>query len=143
MLTGDHWKTAFSSRRSTCKLFNAASKDKDLWKFCLYSYKVRLKVLNLKLRSSERGFAKSRPAARRPTAHGPRPGGPRPTAHGPRPTAHGPRPAAHLFKVRGPRFPRFVVSAILPRMPRCASAACDWYKMDDGEFGFVLQFQSI
>ena len=70
------------------------------------------------------GFAKSRPAARRPTAHGP-------------------RPAAHLFKVRGPRFPRFVVSAILPRMPRCASAACDWYKMDDGEFGFVLQFQSI
>ena len=35
-------------------VFNAASKDKDLWKFCLYSYKVRLKVLNLKLRSSER-----------------------------------------------------------------------------------------
>ena len=56
MLTGDHWITAFSSRRSTCtcKLFNAASKDKDLWKFCLYSCKVRLKVLSLKLRSSER-----------------------------------------------------------------------------------------
>ena len=54
MLTGDYWKTHFSSWRSTCKLFNAASKDKDLWKFCLYSYKVRLKVLNLKLPSSER-----------------------------------------------------------------------------------------
>ena len=45
---------AFSLRQSTCKLFNAAFKDKGLWKFCLYSYKVRLKVLNLKLRSSER-----------------------------------------------------------------------------------------
>ena len=44
----------FSSWRSTCKLLNAASKDKDLWKFCLYSFKVRLKVLILKLRSSER-----------------------------------------------------------------------------------------
>ena len=54
MLTGDHWKTTFSSRRRTCKLFNAASKDKDLWKICLYSYKVRLKVLNLKLWSSKR-----------------------------------------------------------------------------------------
>ena len=54
MSTGDHWKTAISSWRSTCKLFNAASKDKDLLKFFLYSYKVRLKVRNLKLRSSER-----------------------------------------------------------------------------------------
>ena len=53
MLTGDYWKTASSLWRSACKLFNAASKDRDLWKFCLYSYKVRLKVLNLKLRSGE------------------------------------------------------------------------------------------
>ena len=37
-----------------CKLFNAAYNDKDLWKLCLYSDKVRLKVLNLNLRSSER-----------------------------------------------------------------------------------------
>ena len=59
---------------------------------------------------------KSRPAARRPTAHGPRP-----AAHGPRPAARGPLIQGH----RRPFYTRFVVSAILPRMPRCASAACD------------------
>ena len=45
---------AFSSRRSTCKPVNAVSKDKDLWKFCLNSDKVRLKVLNLNLQLSEK-----------------------------------------------------------------------------------------
>ena len=59
--------------------------------------------------------------------------GPRLAAHGPWPTAggpagppHGPRPAAH----------RFLVSGILKRMLREASAECGqlWSKMDDGEF---------
>ena len=38
----------------TKKSFLCRVSDKDLWKFCLDSYKVRLKVLNMKLRSSER-----------------------------------------------------------------------------------------
>ena len=86
------------------------------------------------------GFAKSRPAAQRPAAHGPpRPSGP--AARGPRPaTARRPGGPPHAMALEArwpsPDFQQFFCPAVNPNA--CTDlhrvSAC---KMDDGEFSSV------
>ena len=85
------------------------------------------------------GFAKSRPAAQRPTAHdGPaarRPEGP--SARGPQP-ATAPRPGGPA--ARRPGDPVLIFQFFCPAVNPCACTALHRVrarKMDDGEFEFV------
>ena len=85
------------------------------------------------------GFAKSRPAAQRPAAHGPRrpsdPAARRPI--GPRPTARD-GPAARR---PSPDFPQSFCPAVNPRT--CTDLHRVWAcKMDDGKFEFVYHFNN-
>ena len=85
------------------------------------------------------GFAKSRPAAQRPAAHGPRrPSGPaawRPS---------GPRPGGPVLSSpsSSPDFPQFFCPAVNPCS--CTDLHRVWAcKMDDGEFEFVYHFNHL
>ena len=94
------------------------------------------------------GFAKSRPAARRPTArgpvHGPGPSGP---LHGlwpsgPRPTQRplAQRPAAHSTDQRPNFFGQRLIGVHAQLWITVGFSTC---KMDDGEFPFSFRFESI
>ena len=81
------------------------------------------------------GFAKSRPAAQRPAAHGPR----RPSG----PAARRPigRPGGPAARWPSPDFPQSFCPAVNPRT--CTDLHRVWAcKMDDGEFEFVYHFNN-
>ena len=100
-------------------------------------HKARCHLCQKSLEYSNMGFAKSRPAAQRPTARdGPaarRPIGPWPTA--------APRPGGTAARWPSPDFPQSFCPAVNPRT--CTDLHRVWAcKMDDGEFEFVYHFNN-